>query len=66
MKNRIRELREQRGLRQDELALRVEVSRQTIIALEKGKYNPSVMLAWRVSRVFDRRIEEVFLFDETD
>lgn len=64
MRNRIRELRESLKLTQDELASRVEVSRQTVIALEKGRYNPSVLLAHRLSRVFDLTIEEVFDFDE--
>jgi putative transcriptional regulator len=64
MRNRIRELRESLKLTQDELATRVEVSRQTVIALEKGRYNPSVLLAHRISRVFGLAIEEVFDFEE--
>ena len=58
--NRIRELRQARLLRQSDLANSVNVSRQTIIAIEKGEYNPSVALALRISEVFKMPIEEVF------
>jgi putative transcriptional regulator len=51
---------------QEELAGRVGVRRETIVFLEKGKYNPSLLLAWRVAREFDAAIEEVFLFEEAD
>ena len=64
MKNRLRELREREGLSQGELALRLEVSRQTVNALETGKYDPSLPLAFRIARLFSCRIEEVFLPDE--
>jgi len=62
--NRLRELREREGLSQGELALRLEVSRQTINALETGKYDPSLPLAFRIARLFDCRIEDVFLPDQ--
>lgn len=65
MNNRLRELREREGLSQGELALRLEVSRQTINALETGKYDPSLPLAFRIARLFDCRIEDIFLPDET-
>lgn len=65
MNNRLRELREREGLSQGELALRLEVSRQTVNALETGKYDPSLPLAFRIARLFDCRIEDVFLPDET-
>lgn len=64
MKNRIKELREGRNLTQEELAKSLETSRQTIISLEKGKYNPSIMLAYKISKVFNKKIEEVFIFEE--
>ena len=63
MNNRLRELREQHGWSQGELALRLEVSRQTVNALETGKYDPSLPLAFRIARLFACRIEDVFLPD---
>jgi putative transcriptional regulator len=63
--NRLRELRERQGWSQGELALRLEVSRQTVNALETGKYDPSLPLAFRIARLFDSRIEDVFLPDPT-
>ena len=64
MQNRLRELREQNNLTQEDLAVIVGVSRQTIISLEKGKYNPSISLAYNLARTFNLTIEEVFIFDE--
>ena len=64
MNNRLRELRECEGLSQGELALRLEVSRQTVNALETGKYDPSLPLAFRIARLFGTRIEDVFLPDQ--
>ena len=64
MNNRLRELRERQGWSQGALAERLEVSRQTINALETGKYDPSLPLAFRIARLFDARIEDVFLPDE--
>lgn len=52
------------GMTQQELADRVEVRRETIVFMEQGKYNPSLDLAYRVARVFDKTIEEIFLFEE--
>ncbi|HJJ34505.1 MULTISPECIES: helix-turn-helix transcriptional regulator [Methanocorpusculum] len=66
MKNRIKELRAARDLTQAELAEIISVSSRTIISLEKGQYNPSVLLAHKLSLVFDCPIEEVFLFGEED
>ncbi len=63
MKNRIKEFREENNLTQDDLAKLVETSRQTIISLEKGKYNPSIILAYKISKVFNKIIEEVFCFE---
>ncbi len=65
MNNRLRELRESQGWSQAELADRLEVSRQTINALETGKYDPSLPLAFRIAKIFTRRIEDVFFPDET-
>ena len=64
MDNILRELRERESLTQVDLAARVGVSRQTIISLEKGKYNPSLILAYKLARVFGLGIEEVFLFED--
>ena len=58
--NRIRELREAKGMTQAELAARVDVARQTILAIEKGRYDPSLSLAFRISDVFAATVEEVF------
>lgn len=64
MKNVIRELREKNGYTQDELALATGVSRQTIISLEKGKYNPSIQLAFKLSKIFNMPIENIFIYEE--
>ena len=64
MKNRLRELREERGLTQEELAKVLGVTRQTIIAIEKGRYDPSLRLAFRIARFFNRPIEEIFIYEE--
>ena len=64
MKNRLEELRKERGIRQEDLAQALGVSRQTVISLEKGKYNPSLALAFRLARYFGLPIEEIF--DDSD
>lgn len=64
MKNRIEEIRKERGVLQDELAKAMGVSRQTISSLENGRYNPSIMLAYRIAKYFNMTIEEVFVFEE--
>jgi putative transcriptional regulator len=66
MKNRLEELRNQKGLTQQDLADQVQVSRQTIISLERGRYNPSIILAFRLARLFDIAIEDLFLYSETE
>jgi putative transcriptional regulator len=66
MKNRIKELRLDHGITQQELADKISVSSRTIISLEKQQYNPSVLLAYRISLVFSLPIEEVFIFEEED
>ena len=65
MRNRMRELRDGQGWSQGELAERLEVSRQTVNALETGKYDPSLPLAFRIARLFDARIEDIFFPDVT-
>ena len=62
MKNRLEELRRQRGIRQEELALALRVSRQTIGSLENGRYNPSIGLAFKIARYFGMSIEEIFIY----
>ena len=64
MKNRLEELRRARGIRQEELAEALEVSRQTIGSLENGRYNPSILLAFKIARYFGMTIEEIFLYEE--
>jgi putative transcriptional regulator len=66
MKNRLEELRTRNGWTQQELADRVEVSRQTIISLEGGRYNPSILLAFRLARLFELPIEDLFLYSEEE
>ena len=61
MKNRLEELRRQQGIRQEELAAALRVSRQTIGSLENGRYNPSIILAFKIARYFGMRIEDIFI-----
>ncbi|HEK9996699.1 TPA: helix-turn-helix transcriptional regulator [Streptococcus equi subsp. zooepidemicus] len=65
MKNRLEEIRKQKGITQEELANALEVSRQTIGSLENGRYNPSITLAFKIARFFDLTIEQIFS-DEGD
>ena len=64
MKNRLEELRKQRGIKQEDLATALEVSRQTIGSLENGRYNPSIILAFKIARYFQMSIEEIFIYEE--
>ncbi|MEY8469398.1 helix-turn-helix transcriptional regulator [Faecalibaculum rodentium] len=64
MKNHLEELRKARGIRQEDLARDLQVSRQTISSLEKGRYNPSIQLAFKIARYFHLTIEDVFVFEE--
>jgi len=66
MKNRLEEERTRRGWTQQELADRVEVSRQSVISLERGRYNPSITLAFRLARQFGMAIEDLFIYEEDD
>ncbi|HBH0900313.1 TPA: helix-turn-helix transcriptional regulator [Clostridioides difficile] len=64
MKNRLEEIRKERGIKQEELASILQVSRQTIGSLEYGRYNPSIILAFKIARYFDMSIEEIFIYEE--
>jgi putative transcriptional regulator len=66
MHNQLEELRNQKGWTQQDLGDLVGVSRQTIISLEHGRYNPSILLAFRLARLFDKPIENIFIFSEED
>lgn len=64
MKNRLEELRKERNIKQEELAEALKVSRQTIGSLENGRYNPSIILAFKIARYFGKSIEEIFVYEE--
>ena len=64
MKNRIEQIRKQQGILQEEFAKAMGVSRQTISSLENGRYNPSILLAYKIAKYFGMSIEEVFLFED--
>ena len=66
MKNRIEEIRKARGIRQEDFAKVLGVSRQTISSLETGRYNPSIFLAHKIAKYFGVLIEEVFLFEDEE
>ena len=64
MKNRLEEIRKAKGITQEELANALEVSRQTVGSLENGRYNPSIILAFKIAHFFDVSIKEVFIYEE--
>lgn len=64
MKNKLEEIRKENGYTQEELAEKLEVSRQTINSLEKGKYNPSIILAFKIAKFFNLSIEDIFIYEE--
>lgn len=64
MKNRLEEIRKERGIKQEELAAALKVSRQTIGSLENGRYNPSIILAFKLARYFNMSIEDIFVYEE--
>lgn len=66
MQNIVQKLRTEQGLSQSKLAEQVNVSRQTINSLESGRYNPSILLAFKLSKVFDKKIEEIFIYKEEE
>ena len=66
MKNRLEEMRKERGIKQEELAISLEVSRQPIGSLENGRYNPSILLAFKIARYFNVSIEDIFIYEEEE
>lgn len=64
MNNRVEEIRKRHGIKQEELAAALEVSRQTIGSLENGRYNPSIILAFKIARYFQMSIEDIFIYEE--
>ena len=64
MKNRLEEIRKKYGIKQEDLATALEVSRQTIGSLENGRYNPSILLAFKIAKYFNMSIEEIFIYEE--
>lgn len=66
LKNKVEEFRKQNNEKQEELANIVGVSRQTIISIEKGKYNPSIILAFKIANHFNKSIEEIFIYEEEE
>lgn len=64
MKNNLEEIRKERGITQEDLAKILEVSRQTIGSLENGRYNPSIILAFKIARYFEMAIEDIFIYEE--
>lgn len=66
MNNRLEEIRKGQQITQEELASILEVSRQTISSLEKGRYNPSILLAFKIARYFNMSIEDIFIYEEDD
>lgn len=66
MKNNLELIRKSHGIKQEELAEALDVSRQTISSLEKGRYNPSIILAFKIARYFKMSIEEIFIYEEDD
>jgi len=66
VKTQVKEIRAEREITQESLASAVDATRQTILFLEKGKYNPSLRLAWRISKVLGRPIEDIFSFEDEE
>ena len=66
MNNRIEEIRNAKGIKQEEFSKMLGVSRQTISSLENGRYNPSIILAFKIAKLFDMAIEEIFIYEEEE
>lgn len=66
MKNRVEELRKERGLNQEEFAKKIKVSRQTVSSIETGKYNPSLELAFLIANFFGKTVEEIFIYERSE
>jgi len=64
LKNRLEEIRSEKGINQEELAKSLSVSRQTISSLENGRYNPSILLAFKIAKYFSMAIEDIFIYEE--
>lgn len=64
MKNRLEEIRKEKAITQEDLAKILEVSRQTVGSLENGRYNPSIILAFKIARYFEMTIEDIFIYEE--
>ncbi len=64
MKNRLEEIRNEKGINQEDLAKALSVSRQTISSLENGRYNPSILLAFKIAKYFSMAIEDIFIYEE--
>lgn len=64
MNNRVKEIRKQKGIKQDEFARTLGVSRQTVSSIETGRFDPSIMLAYKIAKIFELSIEEVFIFED--
>ena len=64
MKNRLEQIRKEKGITQEELADALEVSRQTVGSLENGRYNPSIILAYKIAKYFNLTIEEICIYEE--
>ncbi|MBO0454442.1 MULTISPECIES: helix-turn-helix transcriptional regulator [Enterococcus] len=66
MKNRLEKIRKEKGIKQEDLAAALEVSRQTIGSLENDRYNPSILLAFKIAKYFNMTIEEIFIYEEEE
>jgi len=64
LKNKLEQFRKERGIRQEELADALQVSRQTIGSLENGRYNPSIILAFKIAKFFSTTVEQIFIYEE--
>ncbi len=64
VENKLEEIRKQKGITQEDLAKALEVSRQTVSSLENGRYNPSIILAFKIARYFNMSIEDIFIYEE--
>ncbi|WP_028986556.1 helix-turn-helix transcriptional regulator [Thermicanus aegyptius] len=64
MRNRLAEIRKDKKMSSEDLAKRLEVTRQTLISIENGRYDPSLSLAFRIAKLFDLAIEDIFIFEE--
>jgi len=66
LKNNLEKLRKERGIKQEELAKELKVSRQTISSIENGRYNPSIILAFKIAKYFNKKIEDIFIYEEVE